>query len=772
MSRRIEIKLHPVQHAFVHSKATFRGFVGGRGAGKALALDTPIPTPYGWTTQGDLAVGARVLDATGRPCRVAGVSPTWTGRPCYGLAFGDGTHVVADAAHEWPAGYRGGPEGLYTTADLADAFAGGLDPYLCAAGRTVPVVRCVATPAVPTRCVEVDSADHLYLCGRARVPTHNSFVGSYDLLRRAKPKRLYMVVAPTYRILKDASFRTFIDNCRKFNFVRHINHSDLRVELGNGAEVLFRSAENPDSLRGPNLSGCWVDEAQDVVEEAYDIMIACLREAGEQGWVGTTFTPKGKQHWTYKLFGKNEEKQEAGDPTHNPDVALYRAKTRDNPFLPATFEGTLRGKYTSERSRQELEGVFLDTGGKMFNRGWFSQILKAAPAGPLRRVRYWDKACLDNGTLIETDAGDVPIGQIKAGDRVLTRQGYCRVKWAGPTKFATDIVSLPLADGRMLTGTADHLVWTENRGWVPLADIGTGHALRDAAGGVARAGSAAAPGDARLVYDIQVEGVHEFFANGVLVHNSTEDGGCYTCGVLMAADYAGRYYVEDVVRGRWSTFQRDSVILSTAQMDATKYHHTVRIFIEQEPGSGGVDSLRGTVKILAGFPVFGHRPQGEKRVRAEPFAAQAEAGNVILVENPLRHWLDEYLDELIGFPEGLADQVDASSGAFNKLTEGNTASPVTSGAAPPAGGTPPPPAGDETKAQAAPGQEQPSVALLAARRLGGIADSGMPGAPGSAPVSGMLGGGLAGLRSGLLGAGGQPGSAAHAAGLLGLSPRR
>src|SRR4051812_47114053 len=42
----------------------------GRGWGKALALDTPIPTPTDWTTMGDLHVGDRVLDESGRPCSV------------------------------------------------------------------------------------------------------------------------------------------------------------------------------------------------------------------------------------------------------------------------------------------------------------------------------------------------------------------------------------------------------------------------------------------------------------------------------------------------------------------------------------------------------------------------------------------------------------------------------------------------------------------------------------------------------------------------------
>jgi phage terminase large subunit-like protein len=49
-------------------------------------------------------------------------------------------------------------------------------------------------------------------------------------------------------------------------------------------------------------------------------------------------------------------------------------------------------------------------------------------------------------------------------------------------------------------------------------------------------------------------------------------------------------------------------------------------------------------------------------------SAQAEAGNVKLVRGP---WNDEYLNELQNFDGSdgcVADQVDASSGAFHMLT--------------------------------------------------------------------------------------------------------
>jgi FtsK/SpoIIIE family/FtsK alpha domain/Ftsk gamma domain/LAGLIDADG-like domain/4TM region of DNA translocase FtsK/SpoIIIE len=74
---------------------------GATGAGKALALDTPIPTPRGWTTMGDVRVGDDVFDERGRPCTVIGATPVMHDRPCYEVGFSDGTVIVADAEHLW-----------------------------------------------------------------------------------------------------------------------------------------------------------------------------------------------------------------------------------------------------------------------------------------------------------------------------------------------------------------------------------------------------------------------------------------------------------------------------------------------------------------------------------------------------------------------------------------------------------------------------------------------------------------------------------------------
>lgn len=74
---------------------------GSARSGKALAVDTPIPTPAGWTTMGDLRVGDEIFDQAGRPCRVTFATEVMRHRQCYSVEFCDGSAIVADADHLW-----------------------------------------------------------------------------------------------------------------------------------------------------------------------------------------------------------------------------------------------------------------------------------------------------------------------------------------------------------------------------------------------------------------------------------------------------------------------------------------------------------------------------------------------------------------------------------------------------------------------------------------------------------------------------------------------
>lgn len=141
------------------------------------------------------------------------------------------------------------------------------------------------------------------------------------------------------------------------------------------------------------------------------------------------------------------------------------------------------------------------------------------------------------------------------------------------------------------------------------------------------------------------------------------DGADYTAGVLMARDAQGTFFIEDVVRGRWSAHARDTVMRQTAELD-TERHGQVTIWIEMVFGLGQ-EAAQQAVRALAGYSVYTERVTKTKVERADPLAAQCEAGNVRLVRGP---WNSEYINELCSFPGGAHDDmVDASSGAFHKL---------------------------------------------------------------------------------------------------------
>jgi replicative DNA helicase len=84
--------LHPGQMIVVAARP---------GMGKALKLDTPLPTPDGWTTMGEVRVGDELIGADGLPTRVVAATEVMFGRPCFEVEFSDGTVIVADAEHQW-----------------------------------------------------------------------------------------------------------------------------------------------------------------------------------------------------------------------------------------------------------------------------------------------------------------------------------------------------------------------------------------------------------------------------------------------------------------------------------------------------------------------------------------------------------------------------------------------------------------------------------------------------------------------------------------------
>lgn len=178
-----------------------------------------------------------------------------------------------------------------------------------------------------------------------------TWAGAYRVLSRAESNRTYLVVARTYTMLRDFAWPAVVELGEQTRCLASVLLSRMAMTLVNNAAILFRTADQPDRLRGLTVSGCWMDEAGLMPREVYDVVLFTLREI-PGAWLAATFTPKGKRHWTYERFGRPAA-----------DCTLVHAPTKTNPFLPADFVARTRREASGRLAAQELEGQFLDMEG-------------------------------------------------------------------------------------------------------------------------------------------------------------------------------------------------------------------------------------------------------------------------------------------------------------------------------------------------------------------------------------------------------------------------
>jgi len=165
-----------------------------------------------------------------------------------------------------------------------------------------------------------------------------------------------MIIAPYYKVLHRVTLRAFLELLPKDLILEH-NKGQNFIELINGSRVYYGSADNPASLEGSNLGWAWGDELRYWKREAFEVLIARVRQPCEDSQVFFTTTPD--MGWLYDVFGTEAQQK-------NPTIREFRISTEENPYLPKDFCTTLKNNYDERLYRAYVKGEWVRLQGSVF----------------------------------------------------------------------------------------------------------------------------------------------------------------------------------------------------------------------------------------------------------------------------------------------------------------------------------------------------------------------------------------------------------------------
>lgn len=193
--------------------------------------------------------------------------------------------------------------------------------------------------------------------------------------------RRQLIVSFSYPVLRDVILTTMLKVldmlCLKQGEDWILNRTEMSIRI-RGTEILMRSGDNPDSLRGLNISDVFIDEAREFHDrKLFDILIGRIREEKDSSWSICT-TPNGRD-WVYHL-------------SMSDNVKLITQTTMENTFLPQSYIQHLVETYSGVFADQEIYGKVVDFVGEVIDPSTFRMI---SPLSVSEGIRYYDLAFAD-----------------------------------------------------------------------------------------------------------------------------------------------------------------------------------------------------------------------------------------------------------------------------------------------------------------------------------------------------------------------------------------
>ncbi len=182
----------------------------------------------------------------------------------------------------------------------------------------------------------------------------------------AKSKQLVWYVAPTYQMARGIMWDDLKASVPR-EWVKKINETRMSILLMNNSRIELKGADKPDTLRGVGLHFVVIDEAQDIKEETWEMVLqpTLATTNGRALFIGT---PKAF-NWLYDKFmlgQRGKTVQDARGRFVKNDWISWQFPTITSPFIPKKEIEERRRDMDPKSFRQEFEASFETMSGRVY----------------------------------------------------------------------------------------------------------------------------------------------------------------------------------------------------------------------------------------------------------------------------------------------------------------------------------------------------------------------------------------------------------------------
>jgi hypothetical protein len=169
-----------------------------------------------------------------------------------------------------------------------------------------------------------------------------------------KPRTTLLWVSPYYSMAVKV-LSQIIDAIEFTPITKEANKSEKIISLVNGSRIYFRSAEKPETIRGLSIDYCFLDEAQDISDDAFNkAILPTLTAKGKKCLIAGT--PKSK-NWFYQYFQRGEEQ----------NYNSYTAPSSISPYVSEDFLKEQQESLPPSIYEQEFEAKWQEGDGEVFS---------------------------------------------------------------------------------------------------------------------------------------------------------------------------------------------------------------------------------------------------------------------------------------------------------------------------------------------------------------------------------------------------------------------